>query len=460
MAEGAVGAELSVVIIIFGVATVAILRRPFKRAARRVACQTIHIGMFARQRERRPAVVEGGIFPAHRVVAGGAIGAELPIVRVFCRVTAVAVGGGVGVHVVDMARLTFHLCMTAHQSEAGAAVVEVDIAPIRRVVAEGAIGAELPVVIVIFGVTTVAILRRPFKRAARRMARQTIHIGMFTHQRERRLAVVEAGVFPAGWGMAGGAVGAELPVVLIIFGVATVAILRRVFICIVDVTGFALHIGMPIHQREAGQIVVEGGIIPIGGVVAHRAVGAELAIVVVVFGVATVAIGGGVDVYVVDMARFTLDIHMFSGEGKAGDVVVKGIIFPIRGVVANGAVRAELPIVLVIFGVATVAILRRPLQFREAGRAPVTTGAGAVGVFALQPETDQIMVEGCPQRPGAIVARQTPLPERLDMGSGEARVNLPMARFAVGRIKPADIFAVASLTGERRSVALSLVARQ
>ncbi|GAB4568807.1 MAG: hypothetical protein Fur0017_12620 [Anaerolineales bacterium] len=98
-------------------------------------------------------------------------------------------------------------------------VVEGGIFPIRWVVTRLALGSILSVVLIILFMAGVAVFWRTFEDIVD-MAFFTGNVGVFTFQFERGEIMVEGGVLPRRWVMAGLAVGTVGAVVLIILVVA------------------------------------------------------------------------------------------------------------------------------------------------------------------------------------------------------------------------------------------------
>lgn len=114
-------------------------------------------GVFSGQWETGDGVVEGYDAPTFGRVAGTAIRAKLTIVVIFVRMTGIAIRG-CSLVAVGMTGLTLNTGMFPDQREAGTAMVERDIGPLRRLMAGTAIRAELSVVVIFIRVAGVAIL--------------------------------------------------------------------------------------------------------------------------------------------------------------------------------------------------------------------------------------------------------------------------------------------------------------
>lgn len=98
--------------------------------------------------------------------------------------------------------------------------------------------------------------------------------------------MIKSGAFPSLGGMAGSAILAELPIVLILLGMAGEAILWSALENVILVTVLAGNLAMPAAERESRQGVVKRGFFPGGGGMALGAVLSELASMGVIFKVA------------------------------------------------------------------------------------------------------------------------------------------------------------------------------
>lgn len=81
-------------------------------------------------------------------------------------------------------------------------------------------------------------------------------------------------------------------------------------------------------EREAAQVVVEGGVFPVGGGVADFAGHSKLSIMCIVFFVAGVTCGWRAFELFVLVAAFALDGDVFSFQLEAREVVVERDVFP------------------------------------------------------------------------------------------------------------------------------------
>ncbi len=125
---------------------------------------------------------------------------------------------------------------------------------------------------------------------------------------------------------------------------------------VVSVTLLAGNSCVAAGKREIGFVVIKGHIVPFGGAVTGGAIGAEFAVVCIVFLVAGEAIGGRALVGVVHVAFFTADVDMCAFEFEGGKVVVELGGFPAIGGVAGGAIGAEAAMMRFVLAVAGVAV--------------------------------------------------------------------------------------------------------
>ena len=88
-------------------------------------------------------------------------------------------------------------------------------------------------------------------------------------------------------------------------------------------TILAGHIRVPPYQREPGEVMIEIGILPVGGVMTGRAVGAILAFVLILLLVAGIAVRGRAQEYPVDVAGFTRSFLVPPFQLKDRQVVIE-----------------------------------------------------------------------------------------------------------------------------------------
>src|SRR5512145_335469 len=90
--------------------------------------------------------------------------------------------------------------------------------------------------------------------------------------------------------MAGSAIRTELTCVLIIGGVTGKAVRRRTFEYAICVTGRTLNIHMTTAQGESSIVMIERNFLPTAGIVTCSAICAKLTCVLIIVGMAGVAI--------------------------------------------------------------------------------------------------------------------------------------------------------------------------
>ncbi len=152
---------------------------------------------------------------------------------------------------------------------------------------------------------------------------------------------------------------------------------------------------------EIQGIVVPGGLVPIGGIVAHLASCGEsrrrvigISGIVIIILVAGIAIRGSAGV-AVGMAVDTLQIQMRAGEGELGLAVIKCRGRPTVGVVADGAVVAE--VVLHVVGVAhrveIILVAGETIRWRSGVAAGVAVDAVKRNVRSRQRKLGLVVVK-------------------------------------------------------------------
>ena len=128
---------------------------------------------------------------------------------------------------IGMTALTFQTDMPTREREVRFIVVEGHVIPTRGLVAGGTVRAKLSAMLILLAMAGVAIAGRAFVCPVL-VTLFTLRLGVFPLQFERRQVVIEFGGRPAVGGVAGGAVGAEAPLVRFIVAMAGGAILRRI----------------------------------------------------------------------------------------------------------------------------------------------------------------------------------------------------------------------------------------
>lgn len=168
--------------------------------------------------------------------------------------------------VLDVAVLTgkstaIGMCPVRRQSERCGVVVKHSWRPSIGAVAGSAACTECAGVRVILYMTGGAVHGRALEDTVH-MAAFAIHIRMFSVERERKLGMIDTRVRPAVWRVAGSAIGPELTVMVIILQVAGNTILRSSLEDAVDMTAFAIHVGMLAVEVEGKPGVVNRGGFP------------------------------------------------------------------------------------------------------------------------------------------------------------------------------------------------------
>jgi hypothetical protein len=118
-----------------------------------------HIGMPARQRERRIVMIEGCTLPSCCGVTRSTISTELPVVSIVCGMTCITARRRTSEHTIRMAGAANRVHMTASQWKCSMAMVETHICPTAGDMTRSAVRAKLAVVPVIIGVAGKAVFR-------------------------------------------------------------------------------------------------------------------------------------------------------------------------------------------------------------------------------------------------------------------------------------------------------------
>jgi len=181
--------------------------------------------------------------------------------------------------------------MLSNKWEGRIVVIEGDIIPTAGRMAGAAIGAKLPVVIVVGSMTGIAVGWRALIDTIG-MTVATGQITMLPHQWETRIGMIKGRAAPATGRMTGSAIGSELSVVMIIGSMTGETIFWSPFEHIVCMTGFAVDIIVLPCQRETRIRVIEGYIAPTTCVMTSHTIGSKLPVVVVIRSMAGKAIFG------------------------------------------------------------------------------------------------------------------------------------------------------------------------
>jgi len=161
--------------------------------------------------------------------------------------------------------------------------------PRRGRMAESALEAEAPAVLIVFGMTRATLGGRAFEDAVD-MAFFTIHFEVRAGQLEGKEVVIYGDIIPISGGVAGAASCAELTCVFIIFKMAGDTAGGCALIHIILMTLFAFDIVVLADKFEVGEVVVEPGGFPAFCRMADTAIRAKAALMRVVFQMTTGAI--------------------------------------------------------------------------------------------------------------------------------------------------------------------------
>ncbi len=142
-----------------------------------------------------------------------------------------------------MTRLTINIRMRPAQWERSGTVIIEHIQPASRLVTGCAVRAKLSLMIVLRGMTGIAVLRRILEVPIL-MTRQTISGCVCTFQGEFGLAMIERYIRPPARCVTQGAVRAELAFMVILRRMTGITILRRILIHSINVTTCTFDIGM------------------------------------------------------------------------------------------------------------------------------------------------------------------------------------------------------------------------
>lgn len=177
MAGGAVSPKLAAMRVHGGMAGVTILGCAFEYAVD-VTGRARHVHMPTRERKSRLVMIEAHILPGAGVMADATVCSKLSAVRIVARMTGKAVGRGAFKDAVEMTGGAGHRFVAVNQRKTGRAVIELNVLPICRVVAAGAIPVHLAVVDI--AMARGAVPGRAFESVVL-MAICTGNTGMFTH---------------------------------------------------------------------------------------------------------------------------------------------------------------------------------------------------------------------------------------------------------------------------------------
>jgi hypothetical protein len=144
---------------------------------------------------------------------------------------------------------------------------------------------------------------------------------------------------------------------------------------------------MPVRQWEAA--MVEVGRFPGAGRVAGTAIGAILAVVVILLGMTGVTIGRSPLVNAIDMATGTICLGVCSGQFEGGGIMVESSRKPAIGCVTSRAAGAELAVVRIVLRMAGITSGGGALE----NTVGVATGTGHLDMLAGQFKRGRIVVE-------------------------------------------------------------------
>jgi len=175
------------------------------------------------------------IAPAPGCMAHGAIVSILSIMFVF--MTGNTIAGQAAIRSTSMAFCAIQAGMLSNQRETGHAMIEACATPTAGFVTGAAVRAELTVMVIIRSVTCITVRGCSFVAVG--VACCAWNSTVSSVKREASIVMIEVHVGPLRGFMAGTAIGAELTVVLILAGMASVTIRGRSLISIC-MTGLAV----------------------------------------------------------------------------------------------------------------------------------------------------------------------------------------------------------------------------
>jgi hypothetical protein len=205
-------------------------------------------------------MIEAGLFPAARVVATGAIGAILALVRIIPGMTSKAGARRVLVGVSGpVARSAGGIGMAADQREPCGTVIECCRLPVAGIMATCAVGTAAALVSIIAGVASDTAGAKALPALAD-MAAKAGHGLVRSSKGKPGYRMIEAlHLLPGRGVVAILASAAELALVRIEWTVTTGAILRPTAIIVTPVATTAIGASMRSGQREIGEGVVKAG---------------------------------------------------------------------------------------------------------------------------------------------------------------------------------------------------------
>jgi hypothetical protein len=185
---------------------------------------------------------------------------------------------------------------------------------------------------------------------------------MCTGQSESRNGMVKTGWIPAAGGMAGSAVRTELATMRVLSSMAGKAVAGCSLEDSIRMTIRAGYIDMSASQPESRQVVVEVGRFPGVRGMAGSAVGAKLAAMRVLPGMAGIAGAGCTFEDPIGMTTCAGHIDMLSCQLESGQIVVENGRFPTGGGMAGATIFSELTAMCILAGMAGIAVRCRSLK--------------------------------------------------------------------------------------------------
>lgn len=262
---------------------------------------------------------------------------------------------------------------------------------------------------------------------------------MRASQRETRQIVVKCCRQPAAGGVAGTAAGTEPALMIVVLLVAGITVGGGAFEYVIDMATLTGHLDMFAGQLKGEQVVIHIGRQPAGAGVASGAVCAKLTVVFIVFLVAGIAVGRRTPENMVDMTTLADYVRVFTIQLEEGQVVVEGGRRPaVRGM-TEAAICAEPALVVIVFGMAGVAVLRGRSEVHNGAGVDVALPALNLNMFPGQLEEYAGVVEFMTIGIHPIVTGQAVAAEIQGMGLQEGRLDLGVAGGAGGLVKRRNV---------------------
>ncbi len=311
----AVRPQLSLVIILRRVAGVTILGSAFIDA--------IYMTGFASDSRMRPgqreggaAVIVGNLTPFGRLMALSAVRPKLSLVIVLRRVTGVTIPGCTLEHSIPMASQARNGLVGVSQRE-GLVVIKSDLYPLGWLMTCLAAPAVLTVVLILRGMTGIAILGRAFIGAIH-MTGFASDSRMRPGQREGRAAVIVEHLQPFGRLMALSAVRPELSLVIILRCMAGITIPGCALEHSILMARKTSDRGMRAAQGECGLAMIVEHIQPLGRLMALSAIRPVFSLVIINLRMAGVTILGCALINAVHMTGTASDGLVRIGQHERG----------------------------------------------------------------------------------------------------------------------------------------------